>query len=283
MRKLPNDTPDTDLGSASQDQIAPGQTAPGETASGDKNMILPDEGAPSPGSHGHKDRSSPVRRCILSGERAPQDMLVRLAVSPDGMLAPDVNAKAPGRGAWIGVSRSELEAAIEKGRMKGAIARAFKTGGVTMPDNLPEWIETQLRQATLDRLGLEARASNLLTGSEKIAERARGGRVNLLLHTLDSRPDGRRKLDQALRVGTEREGSGDTGLVLPVDRDALSMALGRDNAVHAAILGEKAAARVLHHLRRWLNYTGCSNGAAPADGDGQAATHEDDLRKTAVR
>ena len=126
MRKLPNDTLDTDLGSASQDQIAPGQTAPGETASGDKNMILPDEGTPSSGSHGHKDRSSPVRRCILSGDRAPQDMLVRLAVSPDGMLAPDVNAKAPGRGAWIGVSRSELEAAIEKGRMKGAIARALR-------------------------------------------------------------------------------------------------------------------------------------------------------------
>lgn len=229
----------------------------------------------------------PVRRCILSGERAPQHLLVRLAVSPDGELAPDVNAKAPGRGAWLGVSRKELEDAIVKGRMKGALARAFKTGGktggVSAPDNLPEWIEAQLRQATLDRLGLEARASNLLTGSEKIAERARGGRVSLLLHSSDSRPDGRRKLDQALRVGTEREGSGETGLVLPVDRDALSMALGRDNAVHAAILGDKAAARVLRHLARWLNYTGCSNGAAPADGVGKAATHEEDFRKTAVR
>ncbi|WP_420607747.1 DUF448 domain-containing protein [Novosphingopyxis sp.] len=231
--------------------------------------------------------SDPIRRCILSGERAPQHLLIRLAVSPDGELAPDVGARAPGRGAWLGVSRGELEDAIAKGRMKGALARAFKTGGktggVTVPDNLPEWIEAQLRQATLDRLGLEARASNLLTGSEKIAERARSGRVSLLLHACDSRPDGRRKLDQALRVGTGREGSGETGLVLPVDRDALSMALGRDNAVHAAILGEEAAARVLRHLARWLNYTGCRNGAAPAYRDGQAATHEEDFRKTAVR
>lgn len=257
MRKPPNDTVDA--------AVDPVLAEPGE------------------GSGSTRTEHDPIRRCILSGERAPQHLLIRLAISLDGELAPDVNAKAPGRGAWLGVSRDELQTAMDKGKLKGALARAFKTGGVTAPDNLPAWIEAQLKQATLDRLGLESRASNLLTGSEKIAERARSGRVSLLLHASDSRPDGRRKLDQALRVGTEREGSGDVGLVLPVDREALSMALGRDNAVHAAILGEKAAARVLRHLHRWLNYTGCSNGAAPADGDGQAATHEDDLRKTAVR
>ena len=225
----------------------------------------------------------PVRRCILSGDRAPQHLLIRLAVSPDGELAPDIHAKAPGRGAWIGVSRAELEQAIEKGRMNGALARAFKTGGITVPDNLPEWIDTQLRQATLDRLGLEARASNLLTGSEKIAERARGGLVSLLLHSSDAKPDGKRKLDQAWRVGMDREGRGEGGIALPVDREALSMALGRENAVHAAILGEKAAARVLQHLARWLNYTGCSIGAGPVAGTDDAVTDDEDLRKTAVR
>ncbi|MGD9812036.1 MAG: YlxR family protein, partial [Sphingobium sp.] len=45
------------------------------------------------------------RRCILSGERASPDHLVRLALSPEGEVMPDVRAKAPGRGAWIGVSR----------------------------------------------------------------------------------------------------------------------------------------------------------------------------------
>ena len=49
------------------------------------------------------------RRCILTGERAAPENLVRLALSPDNCVMPDVRAKAPGRGAWIGVSRAELE------------------------------------------------------------------------------------------------------------------------------------------------------------------------------
>ena len=40
------------------------------------------------------------RRCILTGDRAAPDHLVRLARAPDGAVLPDVRAKAPGRGAW---------------------------------------------------------------------------------------------------------------------------------------------------------------------------------------
>ena len=52
--------------------------------------------------------SGPERKCILSGEHAARDALVRLAISPDGLVLPDALAKAPGRGAWIGVSRADL-------------------------------------------------------------------------------------------------------------------------------------------------------------------------------
>ena len=45
----------------------------------------------------------PERKCILSGEHGARDKLIRLALSPDGEVLPDVRARAPGRGAWIGV------------------------------------------------------------------------------------------------------------------------------------------------------------------------------------
>ena len=64
----------------------------------------------------------PVRRCILSGEHDARPHLIRLALAPDGRVLPDVRAKAPGRGGWIGVTRGELETAIQKGRLKGALA-----------------------------------------------------------------------------------------------------------------------------------------------------------------
>jgi predicted RNA-binding protein YlxR (DUF448 family) len=183
------------------------------------------------------------RRCILSGDRAHPDALIRLAIGPDGSVLPDVRARAPGRGAWVGVSRAELETALAKGKLRGALARAFKGEPLTVPDDLAERIDTALRQLLLDRLGLEARASTLITGFDKIDNAARRGQVKLLLHAVDAGGDGARKLDQAWRVGEEREGSDLAGLRLPVDRQALSMALGRDNVVHIAMIDVRAATR----------------------------------------
>lgn len=201
------------------------------------------------------------RRCILSGDRADPEGLVRLALGPDGQIAPDVRAKAPGRGAWIGVTRAELEKALANGKLKGGLARAFKTGDFTLEPDLPERIDAALRQAVLDRLGLEARASMLVTGSEKIDVAARRGQVVMLLHAADARPDGSRKLDQAFRVGQEAEGSDLAGVVLPLNRDALSMAMGRENVVHVAVTDQRAADRLGAVLGRWQSYLGCANGA----------------------
>ncbi len=205
--------------------------------------------------------TGPERRCILTGERADAASLIRLAISPDGVVLPDVRGKAPGRGAWLGVSRADLDAA-GVGKLRGALARAFKGAALSIPDDLADRIADQLQAATMDRLGLEAKSSNLLTGHEKIATAARSGKVDLLLHASDSSKDGRSKLDQAWRVGREAEGSGERGTTLPVDREALSMALGRQNAVHAAILGPAAAKRVNLHLARWIKFIGYDKDAA---------------------
>lgn len=205
--------------------------------------------------------TAPERRCILTGERAERGALIRLALCPDGSVAPDVRARAPGRGAWIGVDRPALEEAIAKGRVKAALARAFKQGPIEVPADLPERIERALSQGLLDRLGLEARGGTLLTGSDRIEEAARRGRVALLLHASDAAPDGCNRLNQAWRVGRDAEGTGETGTVLPVDRSSLSVALGRDNVVHVALTDRRAAERVGQFLDRLLQFRGA--GAKP--------------------
>jgi uncharacterized protein len=208
----------------------------------------------------------------LSGERAEQRLLIRLALGPDGQVAPDVLGKAPGRGAWVGVQSEELETARAKGKLGGLLKRAFKADAVDVPLDLAERIRSNLEKATLDRLGLEARASNLVAGAEKVDQAARAGAVSLLLHAADASDDGAGKRDQSWRVGSEEEGSGKKGVKLPVDRDALSAALGRGNAVHVAITDERAAERVKHHLDRWLYFIGCSNAPGAAKADVRAGT-----------
>ncbi|HWU01643.1 MAG TPA: hypothetical protein VN222_02790, partial [Novosphingobium sp.] len=75
-------------------------------------------------------------------------------------------------------------------------------------------------------------------------------------HAADAGADGNRKLDQAWRVGREEEGSGICGITLPLDRAALSVALGRENVVHLALTDRGAAERLAPLLGRLLHYLG---------------------------
>ncbi|GMN14930.1 DUF448 domain-containing protein [Altererythrobacter sp. MTPC7] len=215
-------------------------------------------------------KPAPERKCILSGEHGARDTLVRLAISPDGDVLPDVQAKAPGRGAWLGADRAALEEAMASGRLRGALARAFKGAPLSVPDDLPQRIEDSLTRAFLDRLGLEMRGGNIILGSERIAETARGGGIGLLLHASDASEGGASRLDQAWRVGSDAEGSGQRGTRLPLDRDALSVALGGANVVHLGVSsrgsrgtarsGKSAADRVGTALQRLLQFTGAPLG-----------------------
>ncbi|RKF23049.1 DUF448 domain-containing protein [Altericroceibacterium spongiae] len=210
---------------------------------------------------------APERRCIVSGRIASRDDAVRLALSPDNMVLPDALARAPGRGAWIAVSKPDLVEAHSSGGLRAALSRAFKTGGLRIPDDLPDLLENALTSAFLQRLGLEMRAGRLILGSDRIVEQARSGRVSALFHASDAGEDGTRKLDQAWRVGQDVEGSDLRGTRLPLDRVALSVALGRDNVVHMALNDRSSAKRVAIPLRRLQTYKAAPKAASDADGN----------------
>ena len=219
--------------------------------------------------------AGPERTCVLTRACRPKDALIRLALSPDGEVAPDVRARAPGRGAYVGVTRAVLDEANAKGKPKGALARAFKQD-VRVPADLGQKIADALRATALDRLGLEARAGNLVNGADRVDQAARAGKVRLLIHAADAGEDGRRKLDQAWRVG----GGADRGLVFPEERTILSMALGRENVVHVALTDPAAARRVSNAIDRWLTFIDPDAGLQGGTTDrGDGATDDDEGTK----
>jgi hypothetical protein len=231
--------------------------------------LAPDADNPSPNrSRKREGDHVPERTCILTRRTARREELIRLALSPEGEVAPDVRARAPGRGAWIGVTRAELDEANRKGKLKPALQRAFKTHDVKVPTDLGEKAEQALRQAALDRLGMEARAGNLINGFDRVESAARSGKVHLLIHAADAGEDGRRALDQAWRVGGGAQGTHESttfvgphrGMIFPEPRTILSMALGRDNVVHVALTDPAAASRVSHAIARWRAFTGPDRG-----------------------
>jgi uncharacterized protein len=219
----------------------------------------------------------PERTCVLTRRSAPREELIRLALSPDGEVAADIRARAPGRGAWIGVGRAELDSAQAKGKLKGALNRAFKASDVRVPDDLGERIADALRQNALDRLGMEAKAGNLINGAEKVETAARAGKVHLLIHAADAGEDGRRRLDQAWRVGggpSTSPATGGRGLVFPEERTILSMALGRENVVHIGLTEPAAARRVRLAIDRWLAFIDPDAGLEGGSAAGPGSTDE---------
>ena len=212
------------------------------------------------------------RRCILTGESAPRHGLIRLALGPDGQVATDWSERLPGRGAWICADRSLFDSVAAKGRLRGALARAFKDGSFHLPDDLADRITHGLEARLLNRLGLEKRAGTLILGGDRVREALAKGKVFAVLHAGDARPDGADRLDGMTRAVGESLGEAIPHHRLSIGRAALSAALGKDNVVHMALLDAGAAARVLADGERLNGFRGPNPAESMNDGTDSATT-----------
>jgi predicted RNA-binding protein YlxR (DUF448 family) len=179
------------------------------------------------------------RRCIVSGENLPDAQMVRFVVGPDGTVVPDVGAVLPGRGLWVKAERATLDRAIAK----NAFSRAAKEHADSGAD-LAERTERLLVKRMLGDLGLARRAGQLVLGHDNVV-RALGGKAPpaVLVEASDGSAGGRRKLTSAVR--------GDAPAILDcLTSVELSLALGRENVVHAAVKSGRLAERLISDAQR---------------------------------
>ena len=172
------------------------------------------------------------RRCIVSGESEGEAGLIRFALSPDGVVTPDVAAKLPGRGAWVGARRETVAQAAKK----GAFARAFKTAA-KVPEDLTAQTEALLARRCLDLLGLANRAGALAVGATKVEQAIRAKPSFLLIQAEDGAQEGREKL-MSLHIGLW---GAPPPAVACFNADELGVALGRERVIHASLLQERLA------------------------------------------
>jgi len=205
------------------------------------------------------------RRCIVTGEVLPEARLLRFVLSPDGQIVPDVEAKLPGRGLWVGADRAIIAQAVAK----RLFARAAKAPAIA-DSGLPERAESRLVERILAHLGLARRAGELILGFDQVDKVLRSADPPaLIIEAAEAAPDGRRKLQAA---ATAR---GRVPFVIGALTNAeLSLALGRENVVHAALKPGRIAERLIFEaarlsgfraLRPWV-WEGFSDGEAGGPG-----------------
>lgn len=185
------------------------------------------------------------RRCIVTGEVLPEAQLIRFVEDPQGQVVPDIAAKLPGRGMWLLAERQALEKAVAKNHFSRAARKPLK-----VPADLAPHVERLLVRQMAADLGLARRSGQLILGFDQIARAFEGNSPPaLLVEARDGAKDGRRKL---LGVASAH---GHTPKVLDcLDSEELSLALGRENVVHAALKSGQLAERLAMNASRLAGF-----------------------------
>lgn len=180
--------------------------------------------------------SGPNRRCFVSATVRPVAELLRFVVDPSGRIVPDVTHRLPGRGLWLTARRDIVSQAVEK----RLFARAAKAP-VTIEAGLEDRIEALLAQRCAELLGLARRAGLAQAGFVKVRTALAKGEAAVLIAAMDGAEDGRAKL-----------GALASGLVLVscLSAEEMGAALGREQAVHVALMPGRLADLFVAEARR---------------------------------
>ena len=188
-----------------------------------------------------EDEAMRERRCIVTGEVMPEENLVRFVADPDGAIVPDIAAKLPGRGLWVGATREAVTRAVEK----NLFARAAKES-VKADDGLADRTERQLAARMAADLGLARRSGALVLGFDNVLRALDSARPPaLLIEASDGAADGKRKLFGAAHA---REMTLD--IIECLTSAELGLALGRENVIHAAVQPGDLAKRLIVDTER---------------------------------
>lgn len=194
------------------------------------------------------------RQCALTREIKPVGDLIRFVVSPDGVVVPDTDAKAEGRGVWISLGQKAVAEAVKK----KAFQKSLKAN-VEVPGGLADLTRLRLEQRLTQALSMARKAGQILTGATKVKAAIESGEVIALLTATDAAADGRQKLLGSLKGFTraaQEAGFGveDVPHLELLDSDQLGLALGLENVIHAALVKGAAAEAAMKRAQRLARY-----------------------------
>jgi predicted RNA-binding protein YlxR (DUF448 family) len=183
-----------------------------------------------------EDDAMRERRCIVTGEAMSEADLVRFCIDPEGQVVPDIAAVLPGRGIWVGAKKASIDSAVAK----GLFSKAAKAK-VTATADLGARTAQLLAGRMLQDLGLARRSGTLVLGFDNVS-RAFETKMPpvVLVEASDGAEDGRRKILAAARAHGLQPAVMDC-----FSSQELSLALGRENVIHAALKPGRLAERLI--------------------------------------
>jgi predicted RNA-binding protein YlxR (DUF448 family) len=203
------------------------------------------------------DGSSRLRLCAATREPCDVDDLIRFAADPAGNIVPDLARRLPGRGVWIKAEKAAVAAAVKGNAFGRSLKRA-----VAADPALPDRVEHHNEKRVLEALALANKAGLVTTGFQQVDELVGNGGAVLLIQAGDAALGGREKLARKFAAVQRAKGRHEA-VVTSLSGEQLSLAMGRSNVVHAAVIHGGAANRFrdeAERLHRYRSGFGASEG-----------------------
>ena len=183
--------------------------------------------------------------CIVSGTELPKKDMLRLVVSPDGVLLCDVKGKLPAEGIFIQADEDIMRLAFSQGLIQKHLS-------VVIPDDFDiaqfiQNIKNLLDNRIAEWLSMANKSGSLVAGFVKVEKALRNGEIILLIQAGDASDDGRKKL----RNIANRD---NIAIDESMTRDFLSNALAKSDAVHIGILHTQFSREILRESRRLAGF-----------------------------
>lgn len=201
-----------------------------------------------------RDRTEPgsapgsERLCAVTRRTLDPENLIRFALSPDGIIVPDLDRRLPGRGVWVGCDRRLVEKAVAT----HAFAKSLKVKAEA-PADLAERVDDLIVKRVTGTLSLANKAGLVIAGFEKIFAALEKGPVRAVLHGSDAALDGRSKIDRKYKAIQASRGA-PAAIVDVLTIAQMSLAIGRGSVVHAALTPGGLSDRFLEEAERLLRY-----------------------------
>ena len=210
-----------------------------------------------------------LRLCAVTRAELDPDDLIRFVAGPDGKIVPDLARRLAGRGVWVTADAVTIATAV---RTK-AFSRSLKRP-VEAPADLPALVEKLLIKRAIEALSMANKAGLVSTGFSQVEGLLDGPKATALMHGSDGAPGGREKLDRKFTASQGAHGRSAT-IVDTLTIDEISLAMGRPNVVHAALIPGGATVKFLKEalrLKRYRLSSGTSLNATAVDPITEART-----------
>ncbi len=181
-----------------------------------------------------------TRKCIASGKLLEKERLLRFVAGPDMAVIPDFKKRLPGKGVYVGNSRTLLQKAIAGNLFAKALKQKVRPAA-----GLENMVENLLRQSALHAVSLARKSGSLITGMDKVSDALKKGKVAFLLEATDGGQDGHEKITRL---------AGDIEIFRLFATEELDKALDKVNTVHAAFLKGEMSKMVSQEFRKLADF-----------------------------